>query len=106
MRNWLNTAFVSSAFTQSERDMIDYVQMEDGCDDEVFLLSKEEILSENLFEDDDARMCGKSYWLRSLAGYGDKANTVDMYGFTSWKYKDQKGVGIRPAMCVGLNKYE
>ena len=102
LREWLNNTFISKAFTESERAMIDYAYSEDGCEDEVFLLSKGDITNTYLFEDDDARMCGESY---SLERDREKASTIDMYGFTSWKYKSTKGVGIRPAMWVDLNEY-
>lgn len=106
LREWLNTDFISTAFTQSERDMIDYGYTDDECEDEVFLLSKGEITNQHVFEDDNARMCGESYWLRSLERDREKASTVDMYSFTSWKYKKStKGVGIRPAVWVDLNEY-
>ncbi len=103
VREWLNTVFVINAFTQDERNLIDYVEPEDGCEDEIFLLSKDDMMDEDFFADDDARMCGETYWTRTLAGYGDKAYTVDMYGFTSWTYKNNENVGIRPAMWVNLN---
>ena len=83
--------------------MIDWAQTENGCEDELYLLSKEEIMDTDLFPDDDARMSDGSYWLRSLAGYGDKADKIDMYGFTGWAYKDKQNVGVRPAMWVNLN---
>ena len=103
VKEWLNTVFVINAFTQDERDMIDYAEPEEGCEDEVFLLCKEEIMNEDLFADDDARMCGETYWTRTLTGYEDKAVTVDMYGFPSWTYKSNENVGIRPAIWVNLN---
>ena len=91
-------------FITEKINEVDSDSDEDDCEDEVFLMSLGEITEPDLFKDDDERMCGETYWLRSLTRDKEKAYTVDMYGFTSWKYKS-KVCGIRPAMWVDLNEY-
>ena len=102
LRKWLNGDFISSAFDREERAMIDSVETDAGCEDRVFLLSRQEVTDPDLFKDDDARKGGGMYWLRSLPGYGDMADAVSISGFITRADKNKGDVGVRPVIWVDL----
>ena len=103
LRKWLNGDFLKEAFDPEERSMIDEVETERGCEDKVFLLSKEEADDLGIPEKEKARSFRSDFWLRTTAGSSQSVFYVDSAGFISWGYKDDPRIGVRPVMWVNLN---
>lgn len=99
LRKWLNEDFFSAAFDREEQAMIDKVETDDGVEDRIFLLSKEE--SEDFFGMLEGYACGEVYWLRSeMRG---NAYVVSRGGMIDHRRKDHSDTGVLPVMWVNLN---
>ena len=91
--------FFSAAFDHEEQAMIDEVETDDGVEDRIFLLSKEE--SEDFFGMLEGYACGEVYWLRSeMRG---NAYVVSRGGMIDHRRKDHSDTGVLPVMWVNLN---
>ncbi len=105
IRIWLNTTFISEAFSDEERSKII-----NKTGDEVFLLSVEEAY--RYFKDDEDRCLSTGdnlgWWLRSKGAYVDHASIVDTSGLYPGNIDDEGGLvfcerGVRPAVWIKLD---
>lgn len=92
LRRWLNTSFLSAAFTESEQQVIltttvsnpgytnssgQYIDGGNDTQDKLFLLSMDEVKA--YFVNDDARRAGYTAYAASQG-----ANVYDSYGYCYW----------------------
>lgn len=121
IRQWLNGDFLDRAFSDDSliaTTLVDNSIVSTGekynpyvCEntnDRIFLLSRQEMLNEDYFADEESRMCYDtespiSYWTRSprsSASY--QAWDVAGYGLLEGYYV-YFDVGVRPALCFDLS---
>ena len=126
LRTWLNTSFLKSAFTYSQRCMINKTEDDRfGVFDKIFCLSVEEARA--YFESDSDRLCYPTpyaaaqhnqsckrpifsedepcgWWLRTLPEHHDYATAVDSEGFCdTWGFDtDSNDFAVRPALRISL----
>ena len=131
LRNWLNTDFMNSAFSNTEQSLILLSEVTADkapryntnqgydTDDKIFLLSVKE--AEQYFKNDEDRKCAPTkfavnngayksdkgqcwWWLRSLGLNSINAANVDTYGsvYVFGNYVDHDYGSVRPALWINL----
>lgn len=131
LRNWLNTDFMNSAFSNTEQSLIQLSEVTADknprhydtnqgydTDDKIFLLSVKE--AEQYFKNDEDRKCNPTkfainngacqnegqcwWWLRSLGNYASSATYVNTGGSVSFdgNYVNIDIGSVRPALWINL----
>lgn len=119
LRTWLNYDFYMNSFTPEERGRINLTTVEDGVDDRIYLLSRDEI--DTYFTSSRETMCLASdtvinnggnvsdngycsWWLRDMGNFAGDAETISMAG-TYGDLRRQVNldfIAVRPVMWVNL----
>ena len=129
LRNWLNSSFIDTAFTEAEKEALRTTTMnpdaarDDRVYDKLFLLSAEEVMSYMLADEDrianatpyalgDESASGEEtaclWWLRGFIAEEDFAHIIGMDGYeiTDMYPTNEGNVYIRPAMWIDLDVSE
>ncbi len=115
LRKWLNNEFIAECFNPMEMDRILPCKLNNDNNaqygtpggnpttDKIFLLSMNE--SESLFANDQARIIGSWWWLRSPACNSETALCVSSSDgkIVPWGIEVKYDCGIRPAMWIRLD---
>ena len=134
LRKWLNSEFLNTAFSESEKGMIQTVMVSadknpshdtnpgNATRDQIFLLSIPE--TKKYFTDHKAKMCKPTkfavsngayvnegnvwWWLRTPGKYPNNGAYIDSMG-TIFAYGSSIGsalISVRPALWIDLNDFE
>lgn len=124
IRQWLNGVFLDKAFSDDSliaTTLVDNSAASTGEDanpyvcentnDRIFLLSRQEMLNEDYFTDNDSRFCcGTEYCGEGTLYYWTRS-PYSSDSFRAWYVSDGRlrnvnvngGVGVRPALCFDLS---